>query len=44
MSDILMGADLTGRAEFYWVGEKRDLYWGNQHYSVSGEGYVNHHG
>ena len=34
-SDILMGADLIGRAEFYWVGEKRDLYWGNQHYRVS---------
>ena len=35
MSDILMRADLIGRAEFYWVGEKRDLYWGNQHYRVS---------
>ena len=34
-SEILMGADLIGRARFSWTGQKRELYWGGQYYRIA---------
>ena len=34
-SDILMGADLIGRASFSWTARHNELYWGGQHYKVT---------
>ena len=34
-SEILMGADLIGRAKFSWTGQKKELYWGGQYYRIA---------
>ncbi|XP_037789606.1 uncharacterized protein LOC119585061 [Penaeus monodon] len=33
-SDVLMGADMIGKAKFTWNEKTQDLYWGEQQYKI----------